>query len=293
LSILELVLPVFVTIGLGYLCGRISKADLSSLVVIATDVALPCLIFVSMISKPIVLRETVRVWAAACIIIFGVFALAFAVFRILKQKHSGLFVPIVFINVTSVPLSVVYLAFGQAGAAVVATFYIPSALLAYTVGTALASRGTQWKGSLAAMLRMPLLWSAVLGLAVNLTHLELPALLLNPLKFVGQAAIPMVLLALGISVSRVRIAAAWHTVLLASVLRVGGGFLLGIAAVAALGLTGVTRSVVLFESAMPSAVFASVICARCDNEANLVASVVLVTTLMSVAAMPLLLRLLL
>jgi predicted permease len=103
----------------------------------------------------------------------------------------------------------------------------------------------------------------------------------------------MVLLVLGISVSRVRFAAGWRTALLASVLRVGGGFLLGIAAVSVLGLTGVTRSVVLFESAMPSAVFASVICARYENEADLVASVVLMTTVMSVAAMPLLLGLLL
>lgn len=283
---------MFFAIGLGYLCGRVSRVDLSSLAIVATDIALPCLIFTSMISKPIVLRETVQIWAAACMIVVGVFVLAFITFRLLKQKHSGLYVPIMFINVTSVPLSVIYLAFGQAGASVVAVFYIPSALLAYTVGTTLASKGKSWRDSLAAMLRMPLLYAAVLGLTVNLAHVQLPELLLNPLKFVGQAAIPMVLLGLGISISRVRIA-VWRTALLASVLRVGGGLLLGLAAVSVLGLTGVTRSVVLFEAAMPAAIFSSVICARYDNEADLVASVVLFTTVMSVAAMPLLLRMLL
>lgn len=48
-------------------------------------------------------------------------------------------------------------------------------------------------------------------------------------------------------------------------------------------------AIVLFEAATPSAIFVSVLASRYENEAELVSSVVLATTVMSVAVIPALL----
>jgi predicted permease len=74
----------------------------------------------------------------------------------------------------------------------------------------------------------------------------------------------------------------------ASVIRMGGGFCLGLLAVWLFKLTGIPRAVVLFEAAMPSAVFATVLATRYKNEEELVSSVVLATTVMSVVVIPVL-----
>jgi hypothetical protein len=77
--------------------------------------------------------------------------------------------------------------------------------------------------------------------------------------------------------------------LTAGVLRMGGGFAFGVLAVWLLGITGVARSVVVFEAAMPSAVMVAIMATKYKNEAELVSSVVLTTTLASIVVIQVLL----
>jgi predicted permease len=108
------------------------------------------------------------------------------------------------------------------------------------------------------------------------------------LGLVGNAAVPLMLLVLGMSIGGIRFTQLPATAV-ASLIRMAGGFGLGLLAVWLLGLTGVPRAVVLFEAAMPSAIFVSVLAARYKNEEELVSSVVLATTVASIAVIPALL----
>ena len=85
---------------------------------------------------------------------------------------------------------------------------------------------------------------------------------------------------------------SFPTTLLASFLRVGVGLMLGLLAVNALNITGVSRSVVILDSAMPSAALVSILATKYDNEAELVSSVVFLTTIISLVIIPLLLNML-
>jgi predicted permease len=102
---------------------------------------------------------------------------------------------------------------------------------------------------------------------------------------VGDAAVPLMLLVLGMTIGEIRFSEIPAT-MVASVIRVGVGFSLGLLAVWLFGFTETPRAVVLFEAAMPSAVFTSVLASRYQNEAELVSSVVLATTLMGLAVIP-------
>jgi predicted permease len=103
--------------------------------------------------------------------------------------------------------------------------------------------------------------------------------------------IPLALLVLGCNLSKVRIT-SFPTTLLASFLRVGIGLLLGLLAVTLFNLDGILRSVVILCSAMPAAVNSSIFATKYNNEAELVSSVVLVTTIASLAVIPFLLNIL-
>jgi predicted permease len=138
------------------------------------------------------------------------------------------------------------------------------------------------------MVRTPLLYAAVLGVVLNLSGAVLPGLVMDSLRFMGQAAVPLFLLVLGMTMGKVNVSHLPLTAV-ASVIRMGGGFAFGLLAVWAFGLTGLTRSIVLFESAMPAAIYTAALCTKYKNEAELVSSVVLLTTLLSVGVIPLLL----
>ena len=141
---------------------------------------------------------------------------------------------------------------------------------------------------LKAVLRTPLVYAAVLGLALNLAHVPLPLVVTNSFKFMGQAAVPLMLLVLGMNIGRFKIKNVRLT-LAASVIRMGGGFAIAWLAVWLLGMTGLPRSIALFESAMPSAIFVSVLASKYNNEAELVSSIVLMTTVFAIGVIPALL----
>jgi predicted permease len=213
---------------------------------------------------------------------------ALLVFGVLRQKHSGLYLPIVFANFINIPLPIIFLAFGAEGAAQAILMYIPQGLILYSLGVYVASGEKDLKQGVRVMLRTPLIYAAILGLGLNLLAVPIPRVVVGAVDLLGRAAVPLMLLILGVSIGRFRLSRISLTVI-AGVLRVGAGFAFGLLAVWLLGISGVSRSVVLFEAAMPAAVFVSVLAAKYKNEEALVSSVVLMTTLMAIPVIPALL----
>jgi predicted permease len=290
-QIINVIGPTFFAVMLGYVFWRVTHSRPGIVVDVAMFVATPCLVFSSMYTTEVVAGEALRIWAAYLSITVGVLVIAWVVFGLFGKRrslHSGLYLPIVFANSLNIPLPIIYLAFGDEGVAKAVLVYIPNGLLIYSVGVFMASGHVGLKQGLGTVLRTPLLYAAVLGLVLNVSGAALPDVLTSAFKLVGQAAVPLMLIVLGMTMGEVRFKQIPVT-LGASLIRMGGGFAMGLLAVWALGLTGPSRAVVLFLSAMPGAVFTTLLATKYKNEAELVSSVVLATTLMSIAVIPALL----
>jgi predicted permease len=287
-EIVTIVLPAFFTIALGYLFSRFSRQSSVALIDVAMYIATPCLVITSMLSTPIVLSEAVELWASGLLIMAGTFLVARLVFAWGKTKHSGIYLPIVFPNTVNIPFPIIYLAFGAEGLASSALFGVPFGILIYSAGIYIAAGRPDLRQGLRVVLRTPLIYSALLGLVLNLAGVTLPDLVMDSLRFVGQASMPLMLLVLGMNIGKIRLSHLSTTVV-ASVLRMGGGLAFGLLAVWLLGIAGIPRAVVIFQSAMPSAVTCALLATKYKNEAELISSVVLVTTLASVVVIPALL----
>ncbi|MFC2070817.1 AEC family transporter [Chloroflexota bacterium] len=289
-ELINVVLPTFIVIFIGFLFGKIRKVDMSAIVEIVIYVGLPALVLTSMLDKKIVLMNAAKVWGSAVMIILGCAIIAWIVFKIIRQKHSGLYVPISIMNSVNIPFPIIFLVYGSEGLFAATLFMMPSSVLAYTMGIYIAS-GKDWKGSLKEVFKIPPIYAAVLGLVLNLLDVSVPELIIRPLSIIGMMAIPLVLLVLGSNLSKIKITSL-PTTLLASFLRVGVGLGFGFLAASLFDLTGVLRAVVILDSAMPAAVNASIITTKYDNEAELVSSVVFVTTIASLVVIPFLLNVL-
>lgn len=288
-QIINIIGPTIFAIALGYLYGRVSRtASVGTLIDIAMFIATPCLIFYSLYSSTIVVGDALAIWASSLMIMVGSLVIAMLVFGLRGKGSPALYLPIFFMNTINIPLPILYLAFGDEGVANAVLFYIPNGLLIYSLGVYMASGHRELRRGIKAVLHTPLIYAAVLGLVLNLADVPLPAVLTNSVEFVGRASVPLMLLVLGMNVGRYRLTQI-PTTLVAGVIRMGGGFALGLLAVWLLGMTGVPRAVVLFEAAMPSAVVTAVLCTKYDNQAELVSSIVLATTIMAVGVIPALL----
>ncbi len=290
-ELLRVILPTFLIIFIGFVFGKLKKPDMSVISEIVIYIALPALVITSLLDKDIVLANAAKVWGSAVFIMVGCGVVAFIVFSLLKQKHSGLYLPISLMNAVNIPFPIIYLVYGSEGLYAATLYMIPCSVLTYSIGIYIAS-GKDWRTSLKEVFKIPPIYASVIGLMLSFFDVSLPEVILRPLEIIGLMAIPLVLLVLGNNLSRMKTISSVRTTLLASFLRVGVGMGLGFLAVELFGLTGILRAVVILNSAMPAAVNATIIATKYENEAELVSSVVFVTTLASLAVIPFLINLL-
>jgi hypothetical protein len=137
------------------------------------------------------------------------------------------------------------------------------------------------------LLRNPLIIATVSGLVCNLAGLRLPDLALTTLARIGQAALPLGLMAVG---------AGLQMGALREAPRLAGALLgikhavmpaLAIPLVIALGLPPLQQSVVVAFAAMPTASSAYVLAVRLGGHGPYVAGLVTVSTLLAMAGLPL------
>lgn len=289
-DIINVILPTFFTILVGFAIGKLLRFDVKTIIDVVFYTGLPALTFTSILNQNIVILEAAKIWGAAILVSIGCAALGWILFKILREKHSGLYLPISLPNTVNVPFPIITLAYGPAGLFFATLYYIPNVILLYSLGIYVAA-GKDWLHNLKTMLKVPTLYAAILALVLNFNHVKVPTMVMNPLNFIGGMTIPIVVLTLGISLSRVKITSIPIT-LWSSLIRLGGGLAIGFLVAYLFDLTGLARNVVVLMSAMPAAVNTYTITEKYNNEPDLVASVVMVTTVASLLIIPFLLRIL-
>ncbi|MEX2409187.1 MAG: AEC family transporter, partial [Rhodovibrionaceae bacterium] len=162
--------------------------------------------------------------------------------------------------------------------------FMVTAIGNFTIGASLA-RGSARLSELA---RMPVLYAVPAGLALVIWDLHLPQWLGNTVELLGGLTIPLMLLALGVSLSRLTMASFTRSFGL-SFVRLAGGFAVGVLVAWIFGLEGVARGVVILQATMPTAVFNYLFAERYGRAPSEVAGMVLSSTLLSFATLPLLL----
>jgi hypothetical protein len=178
-------------------------------------------------------------------------------------------------------------AFGQAGLERAVFLGVMFALYTYTMGVFLASSGQASVGSaFKNVLQIPLPYAAVLGLVVNLGQIPVPEMALKITRILGGMAVPLMLLILGIQLSRTSIHGRWKVMLGASFTRLLGGAALGFLLASVLSLEGVTRQAAIVEASMPTAVVAGVLATEFKSDAELVSSIIVLSTLLSLLTLP-------
>lgn len=283
-ALVQTVIPVFSVILVGYAIGRVRRVEVQPFIDLIVYVAAPCLIFSSVSRSTISLTDFTTIAGAALAIIFSMSGLAFLVLKLTRSSAKGLYLPLVFGNTSYLGYPVALFAFGMDGLARAVVYDMMNSLVIFSLGI----YAIQQRHELREVLRIPLLYAVIAGLAVNLLGLPVPELVFKPIELIGMITIPLALLVLGYKLTEIKLRAV-RTALLASLFKLGGGLLVALALVHLLGLDGLVKQVILLQAAMPSAVMAMILAAKYDRDAALVASVVFITTLLSVISIPLIL----
>jgi hypothetical protein len=288
-DLFAIIAPVFLCTALGWAWVRAGRPyDRELITVLIADIGAPCLVFSRLVALEVEPEAMAEMAIAAGISVAVVAVAGIAILRLASLPINTFLCPLVFGNQGNMGLPVCLFAFGEEGLALAIAYFSVTATLQFTVGISI------WSGSLSLreLARTPLIYAVALAVTVLSSGATVPAWIWNTAEILGGFAIPLMLVTLGASLAELRVARIGRSVALAFC-RLGLGFGVGVVLASLLDLSGVARGVLVLQCSMPAAVFNYLFAQRYARAPEEVASIVVLSTLLAFAGLPLLLGLLL
>lgn len=284
-EIASVVAPVFIIAALGYLWARLGgQFDAGMIAALVMNFGTPCLVLDTFLRAKPSAEAFAQIAVAGLALFIGFAIVGLVSLRLMKKSYRDFLPSILFPNTGNMGLPLSLFAFGQEGLALAIAIFALSAIGNFTIGTSLAAGKADPKS----LARMPILYAVALAVTLTLTGFEMPEWAGNTVHLLGGLTIPLMLLALGVSLSRLTVKSLPMSLAVA-LIRIAGGFGIGLLVCWAFDLQGAAKGAVLLQATMPVAVFNYLFAERYGRAAAEVAGAVLLSTVLSFAVVPLLL----
>jgi hypothetical protein len=282
-KLLNVVLPVFLIIITGFLFARYTKIDSKPISTLCLYIFNPALYFNSMANSTLSTSELLKVFWFTVILFFIFLIILKITAKIMNYDHkmtNALILASGFPNSGNYGLPILLFAFGEPGVTIGVIFMSTQVILMNSAGVYYASSAQQgMKEAFLNILRIPGFIAVVIGLILRLLEVQIPTVLDRPITLLGGAAIPTLLMLLGISLAKVKIHKALKFVSLATFMKLVAYPLVGLAI---LGFffapTSLAGKVMLICAATPTAATTTLLAQQFDNWPELVSTVTLMTT---------------
>jgi len=282
-EVLQIVAPVFILAAIGFIWVKIGGEYRVQFVTrLAMTLSVPCLIFVSLMRAKIdpaaltvVVLATLACYGALTVVVY------------ILGKVAGLdtrtfMAPLIFGNTGNLGLPLALFAFGEAGLGYAVVIFAVMAIYSFTFGVWLVSGG----GSISKVVKEPMVGATLLGGLFLYMGWSTPVWLTNTLQLTGQMAIPLMLITLGVAVARLQ-PKGFIRPLWLSVLKV----VVAVAISWGIGrwfeLPPVAFAVLVLQISTPVAVTSYLLAEKYEANADAVAGLVVMSTLVSVFTLPL------
>lgn len=283
LTVLQIVAPIGVLALAGFVWARAGfDYPLEFVTRLVMNLALPALIFTALM-KTTIAPQALTTLTLASITAYGLLSLIFLLLaRVMRLDRRTYVAPLIFGNTGNIGLPLALFAFGEAGLGYGVVVFAVMMVWSFTFGLWLVTGG----GAPRRVLSEPSMWATLLGALFLWQGWQTPDWLTRALELLGQMAIPLMLITLGVAMTRLTVARIGQAVGL-SVLRlvlcaglavtVGWGF----------GLPPTAFAVLVLQLTTPVAVTAYMLAGKHGADADVVAGLVFASTLISVGTLPL------
>ena len=295
----ETILAIILLILIGYVSkkiGLLKPEDSYTLNKIVINIAIPSLIFLAMFNADLSNLKILLPITLICIItgsLCGLLVYLFSRARGYSKKTKWTLVGTsTLFNSGFLGYPVVLGVFGATGL-VRAVFYdMGSTILFLCLGILfILIFGGKYTSIIKRTLLFPPLWGIILGIIANILHLNLGYIPLNVLKYLSGAAIPLIMISLGLSLEVGDLKDYFGAASFVTLTRLIISPMIAILMVYILGLHGLEGTVTVVEAGMPSAMLSLVLAASYDLDINAAAACIFLSTVVSMITLPILISL--
>jgi len=284
LKLIDVLFPVFFVIGVGYFIGkRDPKFNTDFITNFAGNVGTPAMIFYTITTTGVTLSVFIEYFIYALVIISGFSIVGILALLILKKDFISELPPLILPNTGNMGIPICLFAYGSAGLGIASAIASVIILLHFTLGVLLAKKSF----SLKILVKNMPIYGIILSVIFLYFEWEVPGYIENTTFLLTYATIFLVLMSLGIALSRLAVVSWTHASILGA-LRVIIGPIIGYFLIKYLNLDGFKAGVLLIQSAMPSAVLTYLVGSMYSKKkvVDSVASVIVASTIMSFITVP-------
>ena len=285
LTVLNITAPVFILAAVGYGWVKLGfEYRVEFVTRLAMTLSVPCLIFVALMTADID-PQALGALSLASFTAYGLVSIVFlGIVKLQKLDTSTYLAPLVFGNTGNLGLPLAMFAFGEEGLSYAVVVFAVMAILSFTIGVWVVAGG----GSPIRVIKEPVVAATFLGALFLWQGWQTPIFLTNALELIGQMAIPIMLITLGVAIARLETNDMGRAVWLSAIKVVVSA---GAAWTAArwFGLAPIPSAVLIVQLATPVAVTSYLLAEKYGHEAQPVAGLVVASTLLCVISLPLIL----
>jgi|TARA_B110000438_G_C15780876_1_gene636292 predicted permease len=278
-KLFEVLFPVFLIIGIGYWYGKKDpKFDTKFITTFAGNFGLPAIIFYSLTTTSISIELFLRFsfYITLYVLIFSVIGLI--ILKILNKDIFRLLPPLILPNTGNMGMPLCLFAYGKMGLAIATAITSMILVFHFSLNILLASK----KFSLKPLLNCIPVYALLISLLFVYFSIPAPKFLENATFLIGYSTIFLVLMSLGIALSKLKVFSVKETIIYSSI-RVILGPIVGLGFVKIFNLSGIEAGVMFIQASMPSAVLTFLVSEIYSpkNISNSIASTVALSTFLS------------
>ena len=282
------VLPTFLVVAVGIALGPFLGSGISIVNRLALHAATPALVLTSLINAEIVLTSVARLYGGAVLAMIIMFLLA----RLLASRaeptiRSGFVATSMFGNAANLMLPVSLFALGPLGLERALLLFLLMQFLMFAVcRLVLVGRAGASPEMLIRLAKLPVLWAVPVGILLSVLPTQIPIGLWRGMNLLSDAAIPLVLLVLGLQVYKTGLHLPSTRTWVASLFKMLVGPVVAYAAGWLIGVRGLDLTVLTLLGAMPPAVNILILSLEFGGDAEGASSTILVATLIALVTLP-------
>lgn len=284
---IEIIVPVFILIGIGVLLHRMFQLDLYTLAKVNIYFIVPGFIFLKLYQTTFSLTLFMSVltfFLLFVVVLYVISLLVSKIFGYSRSVRASFTNSILFYNSGNYGVPVNDLVFKHDPFAmsiqvIILTF---QNILTFSWGIfALKAVDGNKLSAVLGYFKMPVLYAMVFGISLNIMNVNVPEVLLIPARYIADSMVAIALVTLGAQVAQLRFAKNLSVVYVSLIIRLILGPAIALGLIFVLEMDGITAQALLISSAMPTAVNSAIIAQEYQNEPELSAQIVLASTVFS------------
>jgi predicted permease len=279
------ILPVFLIASVGFVLARFLGASLKTLANVVFYALIPCLVFRLLVNANIAGRDFGKMIVLAVLMLAAmalIGRIAAAPLRLTRPELSAFLMVVMFSNTGNYGLPVVLFAFGKDALSYGTVFFVTGSVLTYTVGVFLAASGRRSvRDAIAGVVKVPAIYAVAVALLMLAAGVHLPLAVTRPIDLLADAALPTMMLVLGMQLERATLPDRPAVVAVAVIVSLFVAPVVALFLFALMGVDGPGRQAGVILSSMPVAVVTTILALEFDVAPAFVTSTVFVSTLLS------------